>query len=129
MKGRAHSRMQLRRPHTLLGIVAILCVVSTVTAAPPVDYDRDVLPVLSDNCYKCHGPDQNARKVDLRLDTKDGAFRVKDGKAVIVAGKTASSELVRRITSHDPEEMMPPPKSQRKLTAAQIETLTRWVSE
>jgi hypothetical protein len=102
---------------------------SAAATAAPVDYDRDVLPILSDNCYKCHGPDAKARKAELRLDMKDGAYRLKDGKAVIVPGNTAGSELVRRISSTDPKEMMPQPKSQRKLTANQIQTLTRWVSE
>src|SRR5690348_1639386 len=88
-----------------------------VNAEARIDYDRDVLPILSDNCYKCHGPDAETRKADLRLDVKDGAYHAKDGKPVIVAGNAVASELVRRISSTDPQEMMPPPKSQRKLTA------------
>ena len=114
---------------------AVVCVLALISAAPvqaaeqPVDYDRQVLPILSDNCYKCHGPDQNARKADLRLDRRDGAFRVKDGRTVIVPGKTGQSELVRRISSRDPQEMMPPPKSNRKLTPAQIDLLKAWVDQ
>jgi hypothetical protein len=95
----------------------------------PVDYARDVLPILSDACYHCHGPDEPARKAGLRLDTKDGAFRVKDGTAVIVPGKGAESELIRRITSGDPDEVMPPADDIRKLTPAQIDTLKRWVDQ
>src|SRR2546425_180120 len=94
-----------------------------------VDFSRDVLPILSDNCYQCHGPDEKARKAKLRFDTKEGAFRVQDGKTVIVPGKSADSELVTRVTSTDPEEVMPPPKSNRKLTASQIGLLRRWVDE
>jgi len=94
-----------------------------------VDFSRDVLTILSDNCYECHGPDEKARKAKLRFDTKEGAFRVKDGKTVIVPGKSAESELVRRVTSSDPEEVMPPRKSNRKLTASQIGLLRRWVDE
>src|SRR6266705_3721139 len=94
-----------------------------------VDFSRDILPILSDNCFQCHGPDEKARKGKLRLDTKEGAFRLKDGKTVIVPGKSAESELVRRVTSSDPEEVMPPPKSNRKLTATQIGLLRRWVEE
>src|SRR5712692_434048 len=71
-----------------------------------VDFSRDVLPILSDNCYQCHGPDEKARKAKLRFDTKEGAFRLKDGKTVIVPGKSAASELVTRVTSSDPEEVM-----------------------
>src|SRR5579884_4218981 len=94
-----------------------------------VDYDRDVLPVLADNCYKCHGPDEKARKAKLRLDIKDGAFRVREGTAVIVPGKSGQSELVRRISSSDPDTIMPPPKSNKKLTAAQIDLLKGWVDQ
>lgn len=98
-------------------------------AADRVDYDRQVLPILSDNCYKCHGPDEGARKAHLRLDTKEGAFSVKDGKAILVAGKTDRSELIRRISSTDPDVHMPPATSHRKLTAAQIDLIRNWVDQ
>ncbi len=94
-----------------------------------VDFSRDIRPILSDNCYQCHGPDEKARKAKLRLDTREGAFRVKDGKTVILPGKSAESELVQRLTSTDPDEVMPPPKANRKLTAAQIDQLRRWVDQ
>src|SRR2546427_1622436 len=93
------------------------------------DFSRDVLPIFSDNCFKCHGPDEKARKAKLRLDTKEGAFRVKDGKTVIVPGKSASSELIRRITNSDPDEVMPPPKSNRKLRGAQNDLLKRRINQ
>ena len=113
--------------------VALLYCAAVTTAAraqtAPVDYARDVLPILSDACYHCHGPDEPARKAGLRLDTKDGAYRVKDGVAVVVPGKAAESELVRRITSGDPDEAMPPRDDIRKLTPAQVDTLKRWVEQ
>src|SRR3954468_4742693 len=105
----------------VLPVIAILAMLSQSAAADTVDYARDVLPILSDNCYQCHGPDEKARKAKLRLDTKEGAFRVKDDVAVIVPGKPVESELVRRITSKDPDEVMPSPKSNRKLTPQQID--------
>ena len=115
---------------SILGFCVLALVAVPVRAAdPPVDFARDVLPILSDNCFHCHGPDEKARKAKLRLDTKEGAFRVRDGEAVIVPGKSAESELVRRITADDPDEVMPPPKSNRKLTPQQIETLKRWVDQ
>ena len=114
---------------------ALLCCLAAQTVAhaqgqsAPVDYARDVLPILSDTCYHCHGPDEPARKAGLRLDTKDGAFRVKDGVAVIAPGDPSMSELVRRITSTDPDDVMPPPDDIRKLTPGQVETLKRWVEQ
>src|SRR3712207_3458930 len=119
--------------HSLLaGVVAVvvLCTrAGTARAGDRVDYARDVLPILSDTCYHCHGPDEPARKAGLRLDTKDGAFRVKDGVAVVAPGDAAKSELVRRITSTDPDEVMPPADDIRKLTPAQVDTLKRWVEQ
>jgi hypothetical protein len=95
-------------------------------AAPPdsvVRFSRDVLPILSENCFLCHGPDAKGRKADLRLDTRDGAL------AVITPGKSADSELLRRVTATD-NERMPPPKSKRApLSAAQQQTLRRWVDQ
>jgi hypothetical protein len=91
----------------------------------PVSYGRDVRPILAENCFLCHGRDPNHRKADVRLDTEQGQ---RAGGAV-VPGKPGESELVRRILSNDPGERMPPPKSNRKLTAAQKETLYRWVAQ
>jgi hypothetical protein len=98
-------------------------------SAQTVDYARDVLPILSEKCYKCHGPEETDRQKDLRLDLKEGAFRVEEGVAVIVPGKPDKSELVRRISSKDPDEVMPPSDDLRKLSAQQIETLRRWVEQ
>jgi hypothetical protein len=108
--------------------LSLFCLAAVGTsAAEPVHFSRDVLPILSDNCFQCHGPDAKARKAKLRLDTQDGALR-KD-RPVIVAGKSADSELIHRVSSTDADEVMPPPKSNRKLTATQIETLKRWIDE
>ena len=78
-----------------------------------VDFAREVLPVLSDNCFHCHGPSETGRKAGLRLDLREGALRVKDGKATIVPGKPEESELVKRLYTDDPEDLMPPPESHR----------------
>src|SRR5579884_11157 len=93
-----------------------------------VDFSRDILPILSDKCFHCHGPDAKARKANLRFDTKEGAFRLRKGKTVIVPGNNAASELIRRITA-DEDERMPPPESNRSLTAKQIDLLKKWVEE
>ncbi len=95
---------------------------------PAVDFDRQILPLLSDNCFYCHGPDAGRRKGDLRLDVeKDAKKRNADGLAAIVPGKSAESELVRRLHPADPDDLMPPLKSNKKLSAAQIELLKRWI--
>lgn len=94
---------------------------------PSISFGRDILPILSDKCFQCHGPDAKARKGNLRLDTEAGARRKTD--PVIVAGKSDESELVARITSQDPDEMMPPQKSGRTLKPRQIELLKRWIDE
>src|SRR5688500_506063 len=112
-----------------LTLPAGLAAAAPAAPAQTVDYARDVLPILSAKCYHCHGPDEAARQKDLRLDRKDGAFRVEEGVAVIVPGKPAESELVRRTTSTDPDEVMPPADDIRKLSAKEIDTLKRWVEQ
>src|SRR6185437_14675510 len=101
---------------------------SATPAIAEVDFSRDVLPILSDKCFHCHGPDARARKAKLRFDTKEGAFRLRKGKSVLVPGNSAASELVRRLLADD-EERMPPPDSNRTLSPKQIEVLKRWVDE
>jgi hypothetical protein len=97
--------------------------------AQEVDFRRDVLPILSDACYHCHGPDENKREAKLRLDQKDGIFRTVDGITVVKPGDLTQSELIARITSDDDEERMPPRKGPQQLKPAQIETLKRWVAQ
>ena len=97
------------------------------THAASIEFDRDIRPILSDNCYQCHGPDEKARKAKLRLDMKESAFRVEDGVAVISPGQSAESELFRRITTNDPDDHMPPPESNHKLTPKQIALIKQWI--
>ena len=105
----------------------LVLIPSWLLAADDVDFDRDVRPILSDNCSRCHGPDAKSREADLRLDTKQGLFTKKDDITPVVPGDPAKSELIRRITSKDQDTRMPPADSKLKLTPQQIETLTRWV--
>src|SRR4051812_1852959 len=87
-----------------------------------VDFSRDVRPILADNCFRCPGPDAAARKGDLRLDILDpklGPLAPRDGYWVVSPGKLDDSVLVSRIMSDDPDEKMPPPKSNRKLSPQQ----------
>jgi hypothetical protein len=96
-----------------------------------VDFNRDIRPILSDNCYFCHGPDKGHRKGDpaLRLDTKDGLFGEREGTHTIVPGSLEDSVLYQRITSDDPDFRMPHKDSNKKLTAQQIDTLKRWIEQ
>src|SRR5688572_6585785 len=73
-----------------------------------VQFNRDIRPILSDTCFKCHGPDAQKRQAELRFDQEESARLMRDGRAAIVAGHPEQSELVRRITAADPDERMPP---------------------
>jgi hypothetical protein len=97
--------------------------------APPINFARDIRPILSDNCFHCHGPDSAQRKGGIRLDTKEGAFAFSDGVALIAPGRPDGSELVRRIESSDPGEQMPPPEAKKKFGDAERALLRRWISE
>jgi hypothetical protein len=99
-------------------------------AAAPIDFNRDVRPILSDKCFHCHGPDEAGRKGKLRLDTFEGATRTRNDVTPIRPGRSAESEMIFRITSTDTEEMMPPPDSKlSRLTAAEVDTMKRWIDE
>src|SRR5581483_4251907 len=90
-----------------------------------IEYNRDVRPILAENCFACHGPDSAARKKNLRLDNREDALAA----GVIEPGKPERSEVIDRIFADDPKQLMPPAKSHKKLTAAQKETLRKWIAE
>ena len=95
-----------------------------------IDFNFHVKPILSDRCYACHGPDQNGRKANLRLDTKDGAFEtLESGKRAFVAGNFGKSMAIQRMLSHDPEFMMPPPESNLQLAPKEIATIAKWIEQ
>jgi hypothetical protein len=98
---------------------------TSAVAAAPVSFNRDIRPILSDNCWFCHGPDAGHRQADLRLDVRDEAVAA----GAIVPGKPAASSLVSRINTTDTGELMPPPESHKKLDAKQKELLARWIEE
>src|SRR5262249_25553144 len=100
------------------------------TTPARVDFNRDIRPILSDNCFACHGPDDKERKAKLRFDRKQEALKpAKSGDYAIVPGDVSKGKLIERITSKDPDEIMPPPKTGKKLTAAQMELFRRWIAE
>lgn len=103
-----------------------------VPAGSKVDFNSEIRSLLSNNCFQCHGPDEHERKgsgAGLRLDTRAGATADLGGYAAIVPGKPEQSDLIQRITSTDPDVVMPPPSLGKKLTPAEIDTLQRWVAE
>src|SRR5262245_16372188 len=95
---------------------------SRATAAEKLLYNRDIRPFLAETCFACHGPDSAAREADLRLDLRDVAIE----HDAIVPGKPGQSSLVSRIFADDADAVMPPPKTKKKLTAAQKEKLKQW---
>ncbi len=95
-----------------------------------VSFDRDVRPILSNHCWKCHGPDANERKAGLRLDQRESAIKpAESGKTAIVPAKNGDSELLRRVLSSDSDELMPPASENKPLSAAQKEILKRWIEQ
>ncbi|HVR83995.1 MAG TPA: DUF1549 domain-containing protein, partial [Planctomycetota bacterium] len=109
----------------MLGIFVALL----LQAEEPVDFKRDIRPILSNSCFLCHGPDDKRRKGDLRLDIKEGAFKVIDGKQAFVPGKLDQSEALRRILTTDQDDHMPPSKSGKQLSLKQIELIKKWVQQ
>ena len=90
-----------------------------------VEFDSQIRPILSENCFSCHGPDSSKRKADLRLDQRDVALK----RGVIVSDASAESELVKRIYADDADTIMPPPDSHKQLTAEQKTMLKRWIEQ
>ncbi|MDV6030531.1 MAG: DUF1553 domain-containing protein [Phycisphaera sp. RhM] len=115
-------------PLRFLLIVVAMCgglSQSGVVAEDAVDFQRDIRPLLSDRCFACHGPDEETRQADLRLDQRSVAV----GTGAIVPGTVDESELIRRIFSSDPDQVMPPPAFNKDLTDAQKESLRRWIEQ
>src|SRR5438094_5552132 len=115
------QRSRNLRPLTRLAIaVLVLCRPAFGASNEGIDFNRDIRPILSDRCYACHGPDEKKRKAGLRLDRREDALKtLKSGNRAIVPGDPEQSTLVQRLRSHDPEEVMPPPKEGKLLLAEQ----------
>jgi hypothetical protein len=111
----------------LLGLFAIV----PLCRAEPTDvqFNRDIRPILSDTCFACHGPDANKREGDLRLDLESEALSDRGGSPVIVPGEPDRSELLRRVFSTDPDEVMPPADSSKSLSPRQKELLRAWIAQ
>jgi hypothetical protein len=92
-------------------------------------FNRHIRPILAENCFQCHGPDPGSRKAKLRLDRQEGFFGAREGGPLVVRGKPEGSPLYHRVVSADPEEVMPPPKSHKVLSAAQKELVRKWIAQ
>ncbi len=111
---------------TKICLIAAIVLSAAVHAAEPrkVEFNRDIRPILSDNCFLCHGPDKNTRKAKMRLDVREDAL----AKKAFVPGDAAESELVKRVFSNDSDEQMPPPDSTKKLTDTQKNLIKDWIA-
>ena len=112
--------------YALLALL-LLPVVGRAADDASVQFNRDVRPILADNCFACHGFDAKARKAKLRLDVPEGAFAERNGTVPIKPGDLQASEVWARINAERAEEVMPPPNTHKQLTAAQKETIRRWI--
>ena len=110
---------------TVVWLLMLTCWSSSSQSAEPLQYQQDILPILRENCFACHGADRAARKAELRLDQRDAAVQA----GAIRTDKPDDSELLGRIFSTDAEQIMPPPKSNKTLTAAQKQRLAQWIRE
>src|SRR5438874_8244714 len=106
------------------GLILSLSVISPAWAQSKIEYNRDVRPILAENCFACHGPDSASRKAGLRLDQRDAALEAE----AIAPGHPDKSALIERIFAEEPSQRMPPAKTNKKLTPAQKDMLKRWIA-
>lgn len=112
-----------------LTLAALPALAADLPLPEKIEFNRDVRPILSENCFRCHGFDPAKREADLRLDTREGALAETDGVRAVVPGDLAKSELHLRIHTDDKDDLMPPAKSGKKLTAREKAILDRWIEQ
>ena len=120
--------MTFKRLHRLLPSLAI-SFTAFVADAGEIQFNRDILPILADKCFACHGPDDSHRKADLRLDTREGALADLGGHVAVAPGAPGKSELLTRITTDDEDDLMPPPDTGTQLNADEKKLLRDWIAE
>jgi hypothetical protein len=119
----------VKHPFFLFLLAALPAVAAELPLPEKIEFNRDVRPILSENCFKCHGFDKKHREGKRRLDTRDGALEENDGVRAVVPGNVQESEVHVRIHSADKDEQMPPPDSGKKLNARQVAILDRWIEQ
>ena len=102
---------------------------STARTVAKVSFNEHIQPILSENCYQCHGPDKGTRKADLRLDRAEDAFAARKNGPAIIKGNPDKSPIITRLFLKDPEEVMPPPETHKTLKPEQVALLRQWISE
>jgi hypothetical protein len=110
-------------------VTALIFLPCPLRAAETVDFNRDIRPILSRNCAACHGQDERKREAGLRLDVREVATEVRDGHRAIAPGDASQSELIRRVSSNDADERMPPPSTGKRLAVHEIDLLSRWIGQ
>lgn len=110
-------------------VVLAWCGGSVLAQSKTIEFNRDIRPILSNHCFVCHGPDNNLRKGDLRLDQEAGLYVDRDGHRILVPGKPRESELYQRVVSTEKAKRMPPAKANKDLTQAQIDLLQEWIKQ
>jgi hypothetical protein len=132
---KANDRPQPARDRAtvvIAGLIFSALFASAAIGAPlpeKLSFNTHIRPILSNNCFYCHGPDEKHREAKLRLDIREDAVRDLGGYAAVVPGKPDASEIIKRITTDDEDDLMPPVKSKKKLTPEQKETLKRWIAQ
>lgn len=112
------------------GGLGALATASAAEQKPTIDFNRQIRPLLSENCFACHGPDEKQRKAKLRLDTREGTLaKLRSDGFAVVPGKSADSELLKRLVTDEPTARMPPAKTGKKLTPAQIDLIRQWIDQ
>ncbi|MCB1100110.1 MAG: PSD1 domain-containing protein [Verrucomicrobiae bacterium] len=121
----------IRRANLLLYTAAVWIAVSSglQSADGKVSFSREILPLLSNNCFQCHGPDANHRKADLRLDVEEEAKKVRDASSAVVPGSRSESTVYQRLISTDPDEVMPPAEAHKTISRAEVELIGKWIDE
>ncbi|RMF37117.1 MAG: hypothetical protein D6753_18210, partial [Planctomycetota bacterium] len=115
----------LRNALRIACCIGLMVTVRIAEGQSPLRYNRDVRPILAEYCFACHGADSAARQADLRLDVRQAAIDM----AAIEPGDPDSSELIARVFTEDPDLVMPPPETKKRLSAEEKETLRRWIAE
>ncbi|MCA9058640.1 MAG: PSD1 domain-containing protein, partial [Planctomycetaceae bacterium] len=130
------QQVLLQRTAQMLAIFALMSVLFAASASaqdsdsvPPVDFNREIRPILSDRCAACHGPDQQHREADLDVTSLESLTADREGRFIVKAEDASSSLLMERVTSSDPDLQMPPPDSGKELGPEEIALLKRWIDE